>query len=54
MARARTARGAFRAPACGAGRQAALELGAQQDAIIALLPERPNERLIYKCAAAAD
>jgi serine protease Do len=52
MARARTARGAFKAPACGAGRQAALALGAQQDAIVALLPERPNERLVYTCGAA--
>jgi serine protease Do len=52
MARARTARGAFKAPACGAGRQAALALGAQQDAIVALLPEQPNERLVYTCGAA--
>jgi S1-C subfamily serine protease len=50
MTRVRTAREEFQAPACGAGRQAALELGTQQAAILALLPERPNERLVYKCA----
>jgi hypothetical protein len=54
MARARTARGEFTAPSCGAAREAALELGAQQDAIFSLLPERPNERQVYKCAEAAD
>ncbi|HYD25009.1 MAG TPA: serine protease, partial [Croceibacterium sp.] len=50
MARARTARGEYDAPACGAGDEAARELGARQAAILALLPERPNERLVYKCA----
>lgn len=54
MSRARTARAEFRAPGCGAAREAALELGAQQDAVLSLLPERPNERLVYKCSAAAD
>ena len=53
MARARTARGELTAPACGAGRDAALALGRQQSAILALLPERPNERLVYKCAPPA-
>jgi hypothetical protein len=54
MTRARTARGEVKAPECGAGREAALALGAQQEAIVALLPERPNERLVYKCTAAAN
>ena len=53
MTRARTARGELTAPACGAGRDAALALGRQQSAILALLPERPNERLVYKCAPPA-
>jgi serine protease Do len=54
MSRARTARAEISAPACGAARTASLELGAQQDAILALLPERPNERLVYTCGAVAD
>jgi hypothetical protein len=53
MARARTARSEFEAPACGAGEQSALELGAQQAAILSLLPERPNERLVYTCSRPA-
>jgi hypothetical protein len=52
MGRARTARGEFTAPQCGAGQDAALALGAQQAAILSLLPERPNERLVYRCAQA--
>jgi hypothetical protein len=53
MDRARKARGEFEAPACSADRQAALDLGAQQTAVLSLLPERPNERLVYKCAPKA-
>ncbi len=53
MTRVRTARAEFHAPACGAGRQAALDLGAQQQSILSLVPERPNERLVYKCGPAA-
>lgn len=49
MARARTARAEFEAPACGGGAEAAQELGARQQAILSLLPERPNERLVYSC-----
>ena len=54
MDRARMARGEFTAPACGAPREAALDLGARQAAILSLLPERPNERLVYRCAPRAD
>jgi hypothetical protein len=54
MDRARKARGEFTAPACGVDRQAALDLGAQQAGVVALLPERPNERLVYKCAPKAN
>lgn len=49
MTRVRAARDEFEPPACGAGEQAARELGARQAAIISLLPERPNERLVYIC-----
>jgi hypothetical protein len=49
MARVRTARAEFQAPACGAGEGAAREFGARQAAILSLLPERPNERLVYTC-----
>ena len=53
MARARTARAEFEAPACGGGAEAAQELGARQQAILSLLPERPNERLAYNCRKAS-
>jgi hypothetical protein len=46
MGRARTARGEFTAPECGGGEQAARDLGARQQAILSLLPERPTERLV--------
>ena len=52
MGRARTARGDFTAPACGIDEQAAREFGARQAAILSLLPERPNERLVYSCREA--
>ncbi len=54
MDRARKARSYIKAPACGGDRQAAFDLGAQQAAIVSLLPERPNERLVYKCTPAAN
>jgi len=50
MARARSARGQFEAPACGVDQQAAAEFGAVQSMILSLLPERPNERLVYACS----
>jgi len=49
MNAARAARGKLRAPACGAGEQAAREFGAGLEAIKALLPPQPNERLVYNC-----
>jgi hypothetical protein len=52
MARARTARGEFKAPACGSGEDAARDLGARQQAVLSLLPDRPNERLVYSCREA--
>jgi serine protease Do len=48
MARARAARGAYQAPACG-GEAAAATLGEQQRAVLDALPAKPNERLVYRC-----
>ncbi|MDT0575034.1 serine protease [Croceicoccus sp. F390] len=45
----RVERARFEAPACGAGELAARELGQQQEAIRALLPVLPNERLVHTC-----
>ena len=50
MAKAREERGKYHPPACGAG-NAASDLGEQQTAVVALLPDRPNERLVYHCEA---
>jgi len=52
MARARTARHEYEAPACGTGEQAARDLGARQAGLLSLIPDRPNERLVYKCNTA--
>lgn len=49
MSAARAARAEFQAPACNAGPDAAGELGLKQDSITTLLPDRPNERLVYTC-----
>lgn len=54
MSTARSARGNYRAPSCGTGEEAARELGSQQSAITANLPQSPNERLVYKCEPAAS
>ncbi|MWV29444.1 trypsin-like serine protease [Erythrobacter sp. GH3-10] len=50
MREARTARGAYVAPECGADEEAARELGGNQAAIMSALPPRPNERLVYRCS----
>jgi hypothetical protein len=50
LASAREARSAYTPPACGVS-DAARTLGEQQSALIANLPERPNERLVYSCTA---
>jgi serine protease Do len=50
LQRARTARREYTPPECGAGEEAARELGARQASIISLLPEQPNERLVYTCS----
>lgn len=49
LAAAREARAAYMPPSCGVS-DAARTLGEQQSALIAALPERPNERLVYSCA----
>jgi hypothetical protein len=48
MGEARAARGEYAPPACGANR-AAEKLGEQQAKVLAILPDRPNERLVYNC-----
>jgi len=48
MEAARAARAEYDPPACGVG-DAQMTLGDQQSALIALLPDRPNERLVYTC-----
>lgn len=48
MDAARAARGEYKPPACGVT-DAARMLGEQQSALIAMLPDRPNERLVYSC-----
>jgi hypothetical protein len=50
LAAAREARSAYTPPSCGAS-DSARTLGEQQSALIADLPERPNERLVYSCTA---
>lgn len=52
LAAARAARSAYTPPACGVS-DAARTLGEQQSALIAQLPQRPNERLVYSCTAKA-
>jgi serine protease Do len=49
MTAAREARRQNTAPACGVSEAARL-LGEQQSALLAQLPNRPNERLVYACA----
>ncbi|MEM6908690.1 MAG: serine protease [Pseudomonadota bacterium] len=50
MDAARTAREQYKPPACGVT-DAARQLGEQQSAVLAKLPDRPNERLVYTCEA---
>ena len=51
MSAARKARGAYKAPSCGAD-QAAARLGDMQGEVLAQLPAQPNERLVYQCEPA--
>lgn len=52
MSEIREARADYSAPACGVTDAANL-LGERQSAVIAKLPERPNERLVYSCQTAS-
>jgi hypothetical protein len=52
LAVVREARSEYEPPACGAGEEAAQELGGRQAAILSLLPSQPNERLVYSCGTA--
>lgn len=50
MTAAREARRQFSPPACGVTDASRL-LGEQQSVLLGMLPDRPNERLVYACAA---
>ena len=50
MTKAREARAAYKAPACGS-ENAASRLGEMQTSVVALLPAQANERLVYSCHA---
>ncbi len=52
MSQVRKARAQYEPPACGGGKAAAEKLGAEQSAVLALLPPEPNERLVYDCSKA--
>ncbi|RIV87550.1 S1 family peptidase [Aurantiacibacter zhengii] len=54
MRQARTARGQFVAPECGADQQASIKLADDQAAIMDAIPQRPNERLVYRCGPAME
>ena len=54
MATARDERAKYKAPECDAGAEAARSLGDKQSAIVALLPDSPNERLVYNCRKASQ
>ncbi len=49
MAKAREMRGEYTPPICGVDDAARL-LGDQQRSVLSILPDRPNERLVYSCA----
>jgi hypothetical protein len=53
MAKAREARGKYRAPKCGS-ENASVMLGERQSAVVGQLPTRPNERLVYTCEGKAE
>lgn len=54
MDRLRSARAAMDPPSCGADETTIRQLGDAQANLRAMLPETPNERLVYKCQAAAN
>jgi hypothetical protein len=52
MTAARAARARLTLPLCGVDEAAARQFGEAQQAIKALLPPEPNERLRYSCTSA--
>ncbi|MFN2101184.1 S1C family serine protease [Altererythrobacter sp. MF3-039] len=52
LSAARSERGKYEAPKCGID-NAAAQLGDMQSALLAMLPPRPNERLVYSCEVRA-
>ncbi|MEP3051107.1 MAG: serine protease [Erythrobacter sp.] len=52
MDNARGVRSQYKPPSCSVT-DAARQLGEQQSAVLALLPDRPNERLVYSCESRA-
>ncbi len=52
LGQARAARGEYEAPACGADPQALGQFAVRQQAVLAVLPASPNERLVYRCTPA--
>ncbi|MGB7374043.1 trypsin-like peptidase domain-containing protein [Pontixanthobacter sp.] len=53
MDNARAQRGTYSPPGCSVD-NAAAKLGDMQGAVLQLLPDRPNERLVYSCAEKAE
>ena len=49
MAKLREARGKFKAPECGVTDELARKLASDEQALTALLPPEPQERLVYHC-----
>lgn len=54
MSAARAARGEYSAPSCEAGEEGANQLGAEQRGVTSALPDRPNERLVYRCTKSEE
>lgn len=52
MAQLRAEREKMAAPQCGLGGEAARQLSSAQMSLKALLPDAPNERLVYRCSKA--
>jgi len=52
LAQIRQARGNYEPPQCGGGDEAIRKLSDAQNAVRALLPAQPNERLVYNCTKA--
>jgi hypothetical protein len=49
MEQVRLLRRKLNPPSCGSAQDAASHYGSEQQRLLELLPERPNERLVYNC-----